>query len=323
MAEGALRKASPPTFLVMRWAHGSPAHRGAPAIQIDCLPGRQLPTSLPYLLLKLSTSDASIFFHHMHTALNMLAGDHVNGIISFHKRELERTPQAEWVTFGTLPAGLGRGASVEQAGARQAGGGLPPAKRPRSVFAARAALGAELRGGGATRGDGGAGATAGGGVGPVEKKLEITREMVVQLLKEEVVKYGALWSEDHIKVHGFALTDDKCPLKSFWALKRDSMPVLCFLAHLMLSIPPSAADTERFFSKSGYTFSDRRLCLDAQRLDDMMIVQGNWNEMFLAKSEKEKEDEKKKQAEANAKRAEGMKEYHANKKKAKLQTKLH
>jgi hypothetical protein len=49
--------------------------------------------------------------------------------------------------------------------------------------------------------------------------------------------------------------------------RRERILVVCFLAHVILSLLPSSADTERLFSDGGFTLSERCQHSDAQRLD--------------------------------------------------------
>ena len=150
-------------------------------------------------------------------------------------------------------------------------------------------------------------------MGEGRPKLCITKEVVTQLLKEDLVAYGHLWKPEYIAAHGLPLDEEECPIKSFWGLmkNRESMPVLCFLAHVILSLPPSSADTERIFSDSGFTFGERRQCLDAQRLDDLMVVKGNWDDIHLKFTKEEEEKKRKKRVEHNNNIGKGVKEAHA------------
>ena len=244
-------------------------------------------------------------------------------IIEFLQREVVRKPTAVWIgrvapTAGSLVGGAG--------GAEQGGAGEPPTKRPKTDW--KAAQAAKLlerykgagAGTGTGAGAGGSGSSGSGGSGG--GMVVVTAAMVKELVERELAEYRAMWSQDFFQKNPWVLEFDACPLKGFWAQRRESMPVLCFLAHLVMSLVPSAADTERLFSKSGFTMSERRTCLDPQRMDDMMIVQGNWDDVFLEFTEEEKE-EKKAKREAHSKAISvAKKAAHAAKKAApKKQTK--
>lgn len=209
-------------------------------------------------------------------------------------------------------AGQGAAAAAT-ASAGEEGGGPPPAKRAKTNW--RTAMAAKL-----VRGGGGGGGGAGGG--GVAGALVITEGIVDQLLVEEAAKYAVLWTPEHLAVHGFALPDEDsqkkvlCPLADFWALKRESMPVMSFLAHITLSLPPSSADVERLFSTAGFVFSERRQCLKPERFDNMMIVQGNWQDKYLKFTDEEKEKKLAARLAHNAAVSKGKKAAHAAKKKA-------
>lgn len=88
---------------------------------------------------------------------------------------------------------------------------------------------------------------------------------------------------------------------SFWGLmkNRESMPVLCFLAHVILSLQPSSTDTEHLFSDSSLTLSERRQSLDAQRLDDLVVVKENWDDFHLKFTNEEEENKRKMRVDHN------------------------
>lgn len=223
------------------------------------------------------TRDGRTIFQHMGQALVALANKNKAYIVAFLQRELARYKDAPWVTRAALlGAGAAPAAATGTAAAR--GDSPPPAKRPRDW---RSQMAAEFLGGGSCSGEGGGGAgSAGGGGG--SRLLVITEAMVPTLLREEMEKYAAYWTLERARVHGLPLPDTSmCPLKQFWAVHRESMPVLSFLAHTTLNIRPSSADCERLFSKAGFVFSERRQCMDAVRLDDMLTIQGNWNKKYL------------------------------------------
>jgi len=71
----------------------------------------------------------------------------------------------------------------------------------------------------------------------------------------------------YITMHGLPVVEEMSYLSCRSGLKRrERMPVVCF-AHVILYLLPSSADTERLFSDSGFTLSERRQHSDAQRLD--------------------------------------------------------
>jgi|SRR6056297_31345 len=107
----------------------------------------------------------------------------------------------------------------------------------------------------------------------VPKKF-ITEEVAMQTFKKDLVAYGHFWMQQYIDAQGMPVQEEKCPLVSFWGLIeiRESMPVLSFLVHVILSLSPSSADTERFFPDSGLSLSDRHQSFDAQRTEDLVVV---------------------------------------------------
>jgi hypothetical protein len=177
---------------------------------------------------------------------------------------------------------------------------------------------AAARAGGAGDGSG----VGGGGSG----SLLIKERMVDALLREEMEKYAVYWTAEHVRVHGFPLPDMKtCPLKQFWIVHRESMPVLCFLAHTTLSIRPSSADCERLFSTAGFVYDERRQCLDEVRLDDLLVIKGNWDAKYLEFTNEEQEAKKAARLHHNKAISAAMKEAHAakaKKRKASVQSKL-
>jgi len=271
-------------------------------------------------------ADGRTIFHHMGKALYALGIQNKAEIAAFLQRELARSPHAPWVARATtLDGGGAAPAAAAAAAARTPGDGPPPAKRSRDW---RSQMTARLLGGGGSgSGVGGSGGGGAGGVGGgVLRPLVMKEEWVSTLLLEEMEKYARLWADAHLRVHGLPLPkEDMCPLKLFWALHRESMPVLCFLAHTTLSIRPSSADCERLFSTAGFVYDERRQCLDEVRLDDLLVIKGNWDAKYLEFAKEEQEAKKAARLDHNKAISAAMKEAHAakvKKKKASVQSKL-
>jgi hypothetical protein len=203
------------------------------------------PRNIPaQALFHTPTSDGRSLFHHMGTALLALCNKNKAGIVTFLQREVARNPTAQWVTRAALLSSAGaapRAAGGDREGAPFAGGGgdPPPAKRAKRAKNWRDEMAAAFLVGDRAAGDGGAGGVGhGSGVGSGgSRPLLIKEEMVNALLKEETEKYAVYWTAECVRIHGFPLPAMKnCPLKQFWIMHRETMPVLCFLAHLVLSI---------------------------------------------------------------------------------------
>lgn len=242
-------------------------------------------------------SDGRSLFHHMGTALLALSARHKAGVVAFLQREQTRNPTAPWVTRAALLEGAGAPPAAAAGGAGGAGGDPPPAKRPRNW---RDQMAAAFLAGGSGMGGSGAGRSAGGAWAGGSGSLLIKEGMVDALLRQEMEKYAVYWTAERVRVHGFPLPDMKnCPLEQFWILHRETMPVLCLLAHMILSIRPSSADVERLFSTAGFVFSERRQCMDSVRFDDLMVIKGNWENKYLAFT-KEEQEEKKAKREAHS-----------------------
>ena len=265
------------------------------------------------------TSDGRNLFHHMGTALLALCNKHKAGIVTFLQRELARNPTAPWVTRAALFSGGGtarKAAEGDRGGAPAADGGgdPPPAKRAknwRNQMAADFLVGNRAAGDVGAGGVGNGSGVGGGGSG----SLLIKEEMVHALLKEETEKYAVYWTAERVQIHGFPLPDmENCPLKQFWMMHRETMPVLSFLAHLILSIRPSSADVERLFSVSGFVFTHLRQSLDDVRFDDLMIIKGNWDNTFLELSKEEQDSKKARGVAKNKAISAALKEVHAAKK---------
>jgi hypothetical protein len=265
-------------------------------------------------------SDGRSLFYHMGTALLALCAKNKAGVVAFLQRELARNPTAPWVTRATLLDGAGaaqRAAAGEERGgapAADGGGDPPPAKRARNWRdqMAVAFLAGDRAAGGGGVGRAGDGSRVGGGR---SASLLIKEGMVDALLREEMEKYAVYWTAEHVRVHGFPLPGMKnCPLKQFWIVHRETMPVLCFLAHLTLSIRPSSADVERLFSTAGFVFSDRRQSMNDVRFDDLMIIKANWENKYLEFTKEEQEAKKAKREAHNKAISAAMKQSHAAKK---------
>jgi hypothetical protein len=257
-------------------------------------------------LFDFTTSDGRTFLDQTRLAVESLASTSMAFIVDFLKDEMDRTPYAEWVVrAATAAAAVGPPAPAGGAAVGQGG------QRKRMKLWGSGASGAASASSAAS-----SAAAAGGGA---FTKAAITPAVVKRLLAEEMAKYAVFWSEERARVYGsIVLADNLCPLEKFWATKRDSMPVLCFLAHMCLSIPPSSADAERSFSFSGFTYNKYRQQLDPQRLNEMMIVNWNWDMKYLDITKEEKEHKAAARAAHKAAIAAGVAASHALKKQSKL-----
>jgi len=281
------------------------------------------------LLFHLRLEDGTILLHHMHQAVNRLVRGRMEDVIAFLEREAARTPTAPWTTRAIIHYRKERAAVAQHhkqeekhhtQGQEGVDGVSPPTKRLKSWWAS---LQAEL-----LRECGRAvGVGEGGGVGEGRPKQYITEIVATQLFKEDLVAYGQFWKPECIAVHGLPMEKEECPLVSFWGLmkNRESMPVLCFLAHVILSLQPSSADTEHLFSDSSLTLSERRQSLDAQRLDDLVVVKENWDYFHLKFTKEKEENKRKMRVDHNKNIGKGMKKALAvmNQQKVLLQKKIY
>lgn len=92
-------------------------------------------------------------------------------------------------------------------------------------------------------------------------------------------------------------------------MKAHAGPVLtrlCFLVNVILSLPPLFADTERLFSDSSFTLIERHQRLDAQQIDDLMVVKGNSNDVHTKFIKEEDEIERKMQGYTRKKSAKSV-----------------
>lgn len=71
----------------------------------------------------------------------------------------------------------------------------------------------------------------------------------------------------------------------FWANEEKNHPDLHKLAMVVYAIPPTEVENEREFSRLNFVFNDRRCKLQAERLEDIMILHINPEVFHLVKKE--------------------------------------
>lgn len=146
----------------------------------------------------------------------------------------------------------------------------------------------------------------GGGEG---EGVDYDRQTVKKKALTELAAFACIWN-DGPAIH----VDGECPLEGYWRAKRDEWPCLTYMAFAILWVPPSSADVERLFSKGGFTLSPRRMNLDPERFNKLLVTQGNWDDKLYKRFDWEIEEDQKRKEESNKKRSKSMAESHKNRK---------
>lgn len=71
---------------------------------------------------------------------------------------------------------------------------------------------------------------------------------------------------------GFSNNDN---VLQWWKQNSDKFPRLACVAKQVLNIPATSASSERVFSCSGYLIGAKRSNIDAQRLNDLVVIHEN------------------------------------------------
>jgi hypothetical protein len=147
-----------------------------------------------------------------------------------------------------------------------------------------------------------------------EEQIALDRAAVRMKAAKELAAFSLNWNPKQTQpVPMFG----ECPLEGYWRGTREEWPCLTYMAFAILSVPPSSADVERLFSRGGFTLSPLRMNLDPERVNKMLVTQGNWDDQLYKRFDWEMEEEAAKKKEANKKRSESITKVHQQKKEKK------